>query len=307
MHSVLRMPEVAVVIGNFQGAHFIEECLQSLDRQTLRPREIVVIDAGSTDGGDALARDLGATVIAESNRGIGSLYNRGAAETTAPFVLFLNNDVSLDEHCLGRLVAALDAHPDAFAADPRQRDWPDAKDIHRRTTLGRGPLLRQPLPGFAIDQNTAADRITTTVMANGAAMLVRRERFEELGGFDETFFMEWEDIDLSWRAWLSGWPTIYVPNAWLRHYVRAATTGQLVSRRSRSSHHNLMRFALKCFPSRKAGRVIAGELLRLPAHPILVGQAAARIASELPEILEARRRLPPTAAGFAAATGQTTR
>ena len=55
-------------------------------------------------------------------------------------------------------------------------------------------------------------------------MLVRRERLLELGGFDETFFMEFEDLDLCWRAWLRGHGSVYVPDAWLRHRVGGATT-----------------------------------------------------------------------------------
>ena len=74
--------------------------------------------------------------------------------------------------------------------------------------------------------------------ANGAAMLVRRDALLELGGFDETFFMELEDIDLCWRAWLRGWPSVYVPDG-LRapprrrgHDGGAALTPRLASRRT---------------------------------------------------------------------------
>ena len=63
-----------------------------------------------------------------------------------------------------------------------------------------------------------------TVTANGACMLVRASMLLELGGFDETFFMDFEDIDLCWRAWLRGWESVYVPDAWVRHRVGAVTT-----------------------------------------------------------------------------------
>ena len=98
----------------------------------------------------------------------------------------------------------------------------------------------------------------------------------ELGGFDETFFMEWEDLDLCWRAWLRGWSTMYVPRAVVRHRVGAVTGEAVLARRLVSSHHNLMRFALKCLPRGAATRVVAGELLRLPRHPRLIGPALVR-------------------------------
>ena len=130
--------------------------------------------------------------------------------------------------------------------------------------------------------------------ANGGAMMVRRDRLLELGGFDETMFMDFEDIDLCWRAWLRGWESVYVPDAWVRHRVGAATSpGAVQTRRLVSSHHNLMRFALKCFPAREAARVVGGELLRLPRHPRLIAPALWQVGRELHEILRERRGARP--------------
>jgi GT2 family glycosyltransferase len=120
-------------------------------------------------------------------------------------------------------------------------------------------------------------------------MLVRRTAFTELGGFDETFFMEWEDLDLCWRAWIRDRPTVYVPNARVRHRVGAVTTAAVQPRRSASSHHNLVRFALTCLPAAVAARVVAGELLRLPRHPRAVATGMAQVARERREIRRRRR------------------
>ena len=104
--------------------------------------------------------------------------------------------------------------------------------------------------------------------AHGAAMLVRRELLLELGGFDETFFMEWEDLDLCWRAWLRGHGSVYVPDAWLRHRVGGATESRRSDRDdSRSSHHNLLRFALKCLPAGQAARVARRRAAAPPGAP----------------------------------------
>jgi GT2 family glycosyltransferase len=121
----------------------------------------------------------------------------------------------------------------------------------------------------------------------------------ELGGFDETFFMEWEDLDLCWRAWLRGWPTVYVPAARVRHRVGAATSRDVRLRRSASSHHNLVRFALKCLPAVPAARVVFGELLRLPRHPRPVTLGLAAAATEAAAIMRLRRSLRPTRETFA--------
>ena len=102
--------------------------------------------------------------------------------------------------------------------------------VHARARSDAGRFLRQLLPGYRIDLTVPAESARSTVCANGGAMLVRRERMLELGGFDETFFMDFEDIDLCWRAWLRGWPSVYVPDAFVRHRVGAVTTQAIAPR-----------------------------------------------------------------------------
>jgi GT2 family glycosyltransferase len=289
-------PDVAAVIGNHGGERLLAECVESLRGQTLPPAEIVVVDGASTDRSVAVARELGVRILERENRGLGHLYNEGARTTDARFVLLLNNDVALDERCLELLVAALADDEARFAADAHQLDWDGGTTIHARTMLQRGGLVREHLPGLRLDHLVPAETTVPTVAANGASMLVRRELLLDLGGFDETFFMEWEDLDLCWRAWLRGLPTVYAPQARVRHRVGAATSRQHRPRRSASSHHNLVRFALKCLPPEAAARVVGGELLRLPRHPRPVGLGLARVLRELPEIVRLRREIRPSSA-----------
>jgi GT2 family glycosyltransferase len=290
------MPDVAVVIGNYRGEHLLPNCLASLAAQTLAPGEVLVVDGASPDRSVEVAESLGAHVLRRENRGLGHLYNEGAGATAAELVLLVNNDVALDSRCLELLAAALAADGSLFAADPRQVDWEGRRDVKARTTLARGRLLREYIPSLHLDDNVPSSKTVPTVSAHGAAMLVRRELLLELGGFDETFFLEWEDLDLCWRAWLRGHGSVYVPDAWLRHRVGGATGTHDLARRLTSSHHNLLRFALKCLPARRAAAVFAGELLRLPAHPRTIGPALLAIARELPEILRLRRQTRPSQA-----------
>lgn len=289
---------VSVVIGNYEGAALLPACLESLAAQDVPPVEVIVVDAGSSDGSAEVARLHGAVVIATENRGLGSLYNRGVEAATAPYVVVANNDLSFDPACLGLLAAALDGDAAAFAADPRQQDWDGERLIHARTTLTRGSLVGEPIPGLHIDPLVAADGIVSTLTANAGAMMLRRDRFLELGGFDETFFLDFEDLDLCWRAWLRGWTSLYVPDAWLRHKVGMSAGVTVSPRRLRSSHHNLLRFALKCLPPQEVVRIVLGELLRLPRHPTMVGSALLQVARELPEIVRLRRDAAPTRALF---------
>jgi N-acetylglucosaminyl-diphospho-decaprenol L-rhamnosyltransferase len=287
--------EITVVVGNHQGEQVLSDCLASVAAQTRAPREVIVVDGASSDRSVEAAEELGARVLLAENRGLGHLYNLGAYAGDADYVLFSNNDVAYEPNCFAQLAATLDADARRFAADPMQLGWDDGRVIHARTRLARGRLWREYLPGLHLEDDAPAGGVVPTVSAHGAAMLVRRNMLLELGGFDESFFMEWEDLDLCWRAWSRGWPTVYVPDARLRHRVGAVTAQHVRARRSASSHHNLMRFALKCLPRAAASRVVAGELLRLPRHPRAISSALLQVARELPEIVRARRRLHPQA------------
>ncbi len=289
------MTRIAVVVGNYNGASVLRECVVSLRAQTFAPAEIVVVDGASLDGSVAIAQELGVRVIETENRGLGHLYNLGARSTEADYVLLVNNDVSLDSRCVELLAQALEQDQTRFAADPRQLDWAGRETIHARTVLRRGGLLGAPIPGLTIDAVVEADEIVPTLTANAGAMLVRRSLLLELGGFDERFFMDFEDLDLCWRAWLRGWASVYVPQAFLRHEVGVATASspEASPRRLASAHANILRFALKCLPPGPAARVVLGELLRLPRHPRPVGAALARTARSLPALARERRRLRP--------------
>ncbi len=289
------MPSVAAVIGNYNGARVLRECVASLRAQTLAPAEIVVVDGASLDESVAIAHELGVRVIETENRGLGHLYNLGARSTDADYVLLVNNDVALDGRCVELLAQALEQDRSRFAADPRQLDGTGRETIHARTVLHRGRLLGAPIPGLTIHPLVEAHEIVPTLTANAGAMLVRRSLLLELGGFDERFFMDYEDLDLCWRAWLRGWASVYVPQAFLRHEVGVATASapEASPRRLASAHANILRFALKCLPPGPAARVVLGELLRLPRHPRPVGAALVRTARGLPGILRERRQLQP--------------
>jgi GT2 family glycosyltransferase len=287
------LPTVDVVIGNYNGERYLKECLDSVRAQTLKPGAVLVIDAGSTDGSVETAADGGGTVVHAENRGLGCLYNRGVEKASAPYVFVANNDIALEADCLEHLARALDDRSDAFAADPRQDSGDGRSLVHARTTIRRGPLLRQPIPGFRLDLLAPAATVAETACTNAGAMLVRRSMYLELGGFDESFFLDFEDLDLCWRAWARGWPSLHVPSASVRHHVGVSHGGRrrLLARRYAQSHHNLARWALKCLPWRPAATVIGGELLRLPRHPVVIGSGLAMVVRELPAIARERRRV----------------
>lgn len=287
------MTDVTLVIGNYEGKRFLEDCVASARAQSLAPSEIVVVDGDSRDASRERAAELDARVLHVENRGLAFLYNRGVDAAGTEYVLLSNTDVVYEPHCFEELAAALDAYPNAFAADARQLDWAGDRIVHARTTLRRGRLFREWFPGLHLDHVVPSEETSSTVVAHGAVLLVRRALFLELGGFDEAFFLDFEDVDLCWRAWSRGWASLHVPAATVRHYVGGVTTQAVLPRRLASSHHNILRFALKCLPARAAATVVLGELLRTPAHPRALVPALAAVLPELREIMRLRRQIAP--------------
>lgn len=193
--------------------------------------ELIVVDNASGDGvAEELAREApGARLVRESvNRGYGAACNRGARETDRPYLLFLNSDAIVGPGAVAALADALDRDAGLAAVGPRLRN-PDGslqRSIRRLPTpwrifcesAGLAFLFggRAPLEGHtATRQDHARSREVEALM--GAALLVRRAAFEQVGGFDEAFFVYAEETDLMarWRA--RGWRLFYEPAAEVVH------------------------------------------------------------------------------------------
>jgi len=199
--------------------------------ETSSGTEVLVVDnaSGDTIRAELAARAPAARLVTEPvNRGYGAACNRGAQETARPYLLLLNSDTVLRPGAVAALVAALDREPRAAAVGPRlsNADGSLQKSIRRLPdpwrvfceSSGIAYLSggRPPLEGHtATRQDHARAQAVEALM--GAALLVRREAFDQAGGFDEGFFLYAEETDLMarWRA--KGWRVLYEPAAEVVH------------------------------------------------------------------------------------------
>ena len=291
---------MSVVVVNWNGAQDLRDELPSLIRQEYPSFDVVVVDNGSQDASVEVVAGFPSVrwLPLGENRGLAAALNEGAAATTGEFVLFLNNDMRFAPDFLQRLVDALRAAPRAFAADAIQRDWDDARVVHERTRLRRAGPGGDLFAWWATDQATATEP-TTCLFASASNLLARRDRFDEIGGWDGAYPIGQEDVDLAWRAWRTGYSTIYVPDAMCWHKVGASGRSEEGNAaRLRGSLYGRIRFAVKQLPWWETAWTFIAGVAPLPVELLRRRRVAkarvgviVRIVREFPELLRARRAI----------------
>jgi N-acetylglucosaminyl-diphospho-decaprenol L-rhamnosyltransferase len=252
------VPEVAVVVVNYDSGDHLRTCMSYLPAAVSPLRaEFVVVDNASKDGSIDGIEDLapGMRVIRNAeNRGYGRACNQGFRATSAPYVCLLNPDVIAEAGSISALVAGLAARPQAGVLGPRLMNpdgtyYPSCRVVpNLRVALGHAVF------GLVSDNNRYSrayklldfDHLEEREVdwVSGAAMLVRRHAFEEVGGFDEGFFMYVEDVDLCSRMNDAGWRAVYYPFAEMIHHV-AGSSRRAPYKMIRHHHMSHMRFAVK--------------------------------------------------------------
>lgn len=212
-------PEVTVVIPNWNGRRYLEECLEALRAQEYRGFETFVVDNGSSDGSLGLLRERFPEVrVIElgDNRGFAGAMNEGIRAAPTPLVAFLNNDTRADPRWLGELVACIRRHPAAAAAASKLLVYSTGLIDGAGDCLGR-QLLPYPRGNGSHDDGRFSKEVEV-FGATGGASIWRAEVLAELGAFDETFFAYFEDVDLSFRARLLGYEVWYAPGSVVLHH-----------------------------------------------------------------------------------------
>jgi hypothetical protein len=242
-------PSVTVIIVNYRTADLT--CLAAGSALDAGAAEVIVVDNASGDGSaDRIAAmgDRVSLIASRINDGFGTAVNAGAARATSDILLLLNSDATLRPGAMGTLVREVDGADGRCIAGPRlvgqdgeiQRSAglvPRPDDLILRG-LEAQRLVRAAghLPGFRsligrsriageYDLAVSADRPIGVSMVSGACMAVGREAFAALGGFDERYFMYFEDADLCRRASQAGMPIRYVPDAVVDHVGGASSAG----------------------------------------------------------------------------------
>lgn len=252
--------DMAAVVVNYNTRDLLRSCLESVREEGIA--EVVVVDNASTDGSPGMVRSEhpGARLIANRhNPGYGGGANQGIAACSAPYVLLLNSDTLLGPGSAARLAGWLDRHPRCAVAGPRLLN-PDGtlqsscfpwltpfNVLALNTWLNRAVRL---LPRFRPTWRGTPARDGHWV--KGAALAIRREAFDAVGGFDESYFMYAEELDLCLRLRAAGWEVHYTPEATVVH-VEGASTEQDRHAMAERLFLSLEQFYRRHYPERLSG------------------------------------------------------
>lgn len=227
--------DVSVIIVNYRTRGLVKQCLKSIRRAAPRlDYEVLVVDNDSKDGLPALVRERFPETrlfALPENVGFAAGNNVAMRKAKGRYVFVLNPDTMLEIGALEAMVAAMDAdprigvlaprlmHPDGTRQESVHRFPTPWIPVYRRTPLGRLPQAKAELDRYAM-RDVSVDRTMEVDWVEGAAMFVRRAAIEEVGMFDERFFVYFEDADWCRRFWAKGWKVVYFPEAAILHYHR---------------------------------------------------------------------------------------
>lgn len=205
-------PFASIIIVNYNGGNLLEECLSSLLATEYSAFEIILVDNNSSDNSVHMVKEhypACKVIQLPENRGFAVGNNIGASYAMGKYLIFLNNDTTVTPHWLKELVSVMEKDRSIAIAQSMllstENDIDSSGDF--ATRFGRTYNSRRQ--GFVNPREILS--------ARGAAMAVRKETFEKLGGFDKDYFISFEDVELGWKAWILHYRVVMIPSSIVYH------------------------------------------------------------------------------------------
>jgi GT2 family glycosyltransferase len=237
---------VSVVIPTLAADSRLSDCVESLARQTRRDFEVIIVD----NSGEGLVRRRGlapgARVIENPrNAGFGAAVNQGWRASAAPSIATLNDDAVAHPGWLEALLAVMERHADAGMCASQVRLFGENCLDSAGMLVSRDGSSKQRGHGKPPEDFPVTEE---TLFPSASAALYRRALLEELGGFDDRFFLYCEDTDLGLRARWAGWKCLYVPQAVVEHHY-SHTAGRASPLKAYYVERNRLFVLAKDFPA----------------------------------------------------------
>lgn len=264
--------DVSFIIVSWNVCDLLRRCERSILQEAeacQRAVETIVVDNASSDGSVEMLRSEfpQVNVIANpKNVGFTRANNQALAAAQGRYLFLLNPDTELRPGALRTLIEFMEAHPQAGMTGPRLFYGDGSPQSSRRrfptlaTAFFESTKLQQWFPRNRILTcyymlDTRDDETQPVDWINGSAMFVRRQVYDQIGGFDERFFMYSEELDWCYRARQAGWQIFYLPSAGITHY-EGKSSEQVVAERDIYFHSSKIRFF------RKYRGALVAEMLR---------------------------------------------
>jgi GT2 family glycosyltransferase len=249
------LPRVSVIVSNLNGERYLPRLLESLDRQEGVELETIVVDRHSTDGSRAILEGHPGVRVVQHvpETGLVSGYAEGARHARHELLFFCNEDVYLGDGCLADLAVAIRPGEGVGAADPWQWTYDGERWIHGGVRFRRALWdFESPYPFRSQNPVTELPPGAPSAFGCAGAMMIGADVYRATGGWDTSFFLDGEDIDLFIRAWQRGWRCATVPSARVFHAVGASNDKvvgkvRVGKRRYVSNRVNVSVVALKYF------------------------------------------------------------
>lgn len=214
-----------MIIVNFNGKHFLSDCLQSLENQTFKGIEVILVDNNSTDGSKEIIMTMQnwfsftlKCIYLDDNTGFTGGNIEGLKHATGSYIILLNPDTVADARWIEELIKAANENPEVGIIASKLMVY------STKLIDSAGDGYSTSLKGFKRGEGLSHINFSNAEYVFGAcagACLYRREMLDKIGFFDEDFFLIHEDTDLNFRAQLAGWKCLYVPTAIVYHKVRS--------------------------------------------------------------------------------------
>lgn len=213
-------PHVSIIIDNWDGKHFLKECLPTIYRQNYPHYEVIVIDDGSKDeSADYVKNYFPKVHLIENKKHVGFAIanNRGIKKAKGKYILLLNNDTEVTSDFLFPLVDLLENNLTIGAAQPKIKIIPE-KDLLDDVATYLTPIGFLYHVGFFEKDQEKFNKRCFTFSPKGACFFIKKSVLDKVGLMDERFYCYFEESDLAWRIWLAGYKIVYEPKSLIYHH-----------------------------------------------------------------------------------------
>jgi len=217
------MIKASVIVITYNGRQHLDACFKSLGKQSAEPYETMLIDNGSQDGSADFVRGnfpRVRVIESQTNLGFAGGNNLAAKEATGDVLVFLNDDTEVDPDWLERLLSPFDSDPRVAIVGCKMIDY-----FSRGTEVRVICDLFGSAINYAVPRTPNSDGYEDVFYVPGFALAIRTPVFRDVGGFDDSYFMFAEDVDLDWRVLLAGHRMVAARNAVVYHKFGGSVPG----------------------------------------------------------------------------------